>query len=80
MKSPPLQHVSCGLRDALGSEAEEFEELSGGCRFPEPVDADDRTFEPDILAPVIRDAGLHRNAWHAARQHLLAVCGVLTST
>src|SRR5690349_22990114 len=46
-------------------------------RFAEAVDADDRAVETDVLAPVVGDAGLHRDPRHAPWQDLVAIRGIL---
>ena len=57
----------------VGGDAEVLEDLRGRAAFAEAVDADDRAFQADVLAPVAGHARLDGDARDAARQHVVAV-------
>ena len=72
-----LQYLLDRFHHVLRSETEKLEEVGRWSRLAVAVYAHNCPFEPDIFAPVIADARLHRNTWNAAGQYALAIRGVL---
>lgn len=56
------EELKSGLHNVLNGEAEYLEELVSGSRLAEGVHADNLSVKPDILVPVVADAGLDGNA------------------
>lgn len=56
------QHLANRLGDALGSEAEQLEQLTGRSGLAEAIDSNDRPRAADILVPKAGRPSLDRNA------------------
>src|SRR5262245_65779248 len=61
----------------LCCEAEMPEKIARRGRLAKAVDADHRALQPDVLAPIVRDARFHRYLWEFPRQDRVPVTGVL---